>query len=96
MTLTVEMIVLVGMAVVMGMLMRMLMGMGVTVVGMLMGMGMAVRMIMSAAKMIVMNMHNLLSFAVFLHYTPEPHGCQSIYFLNKSPKGACATAKYAV
>ena len=69
MALAVEMVVVMGMDMVMGMLVGMLMGVGMTVMGMLMGMGMAVLMVMSAAKMIVVNMHMHRSFAFFYHYS---------------------------
>ena len=96
MTLTVEVVMLMGMTVVMGVGMSVLMGMGMTVMGMLVGMGMAVLMVVSAAKMIMVNMHIDGSFAFLHYYNNVMPGCQSIYFPRRTPSGACAGAEYAV
>ncbi len=61
-TFAVEMVVVMGVNMVVGMGMGMLMGVGVTVMGMLMGMSMAVLMVMSAAKVVMMDMHINRSF----------------------------------
>ena len=95
-TLAVKVVMVMGVNMVMGMLMGMLMGVGMPIVGMLMGMGMAVLMVMGATKLIVVNMHIHRSFAFFYHYSPIHWRCQSIYFPNPSPSGACVTENFAV
>ena len=65
MTLAVEMVMLMGVGMVVAVGMTMLVGMSLPIVGMLVRMGMAVLMVVSAAKLIVMNMHLHRSFAFF-------------------------------
>ena len=65
MTFAVKVVMLMGMAVIMAMRMGMGMAVGVAIVGMLVGMGMLMGMLMGAAKMIMMNMHCIRSFAFF-------------------------------
>ena len=57
---------LMGIGMVVAMLMGMGMAVGMAIVVMLVGMGMAVLVVMSAAKMIMMDVHSSGSFAFFL------------------------------
>ena len=69
-TLTVKMIVVVGMGVFMGMLMGMFVGMGNTVMGMFVRVGVAVAVIvMTTGNMFMIDMHIEISFAFFVIIT---------------------------
>lgn len=94
-TFAMEMVVVMRMTMIVAMGMGMLMAVGMAVVGMLVGMGMGVLVVVSAAQMIVMNVHIDRSFAFFLHYNRRTSVCQNISF-HVTPPGACASAKNRV
>jgi hypothetical protein len=92
----VQMLVFMGMCMVVGVNMVMFVSMCNTVMSMLMGMAVGVGMVMCPTAMVMVNMHDKLSFTFFFHYISGTGFCQNIYFHPNIPCRSCETGKMIV